>query len=78
VRTHEYNQEAEAALVATKQTVPKANTVNATYEGYSEINVRWAVKKTRRKNILLYTKVSYIIRLLLNIITLSIEALVIA
>jgi hypothetical protein len=42
------------------------------YEGYSEINFLWAVKKKqeRRKNILLYTKISYIRRLLLDIITL--------
>jgi transposase len=49
-----------------------------TYEGYSESNLRWAVKKKqdRRRNILLYTKVSYISRLLLDIITLWNEALV--
>jgi hypothetical protein len=43
------------------------------YEGYLEINFWLAVKqiKTKKKGkILLYTKVSYIHRLLLNIITL--------
>jgi hypothetical protein len=42
------------------------------YEGYSEINLRWAVKKSKKegKSILLYTKVSYIHRLLVDIITL--------
>jgi hypothetical protein len=51
-----------------------------TYVGYSEINLRWAVKKNKKegKNILLCTKVSNIRRLLLDIITLWIEALVVA
>jgi hypothetical protein len=42
------------------------------YEGYLEINLWWAVKKKQegRKNVLLYTKVSYIHRLLLDVITL--------
>ena len=51
----------------------ECNNILLMYVGYSEINVRWAVKKNeeeRRKSILLYTKVSYIIRLLLDIITL--------
>jgi len=40
------------------------------YVGYSKINVWWVVKKQERKNILSYTKISYTIRLFLDMITL--------
>jgi len=40
------------------------------YVGYSEIKVRWAVKKKQGKIFYYIQKVSYIIRLLLDIITL--------
>jgi hypothetical protein len=46
------------------------------YEGYSESNLRWAVNKTMRKN-LLYLKNTYILKLLLNVVTAGIEALVV-
>jgi hypothetical protein len=51
---------------------------NGKYEGYSESSLWWAVKKTsNEKKILLYTKNKYILKLLLNVVTAWIEALVI-
>jgi hypothetical protein len=46
------------------------------YEGYSESNLWQAVNKTSNKKKLLFTKNTYILKLLLNIVTARIEALV--
>jgi hypothetical protein len=49
------------------------------YEGYSESNLRWAVNKTcnEKKNVL-YTYNTYILKILLNVLTVGIEALVVS
>jgi hypothetical protein len=47
------------------------------YEGYSESNLRWAVNKSNEKK-LLYTKNTYILRLLVNVVTPGIEAVVLS
>jgi hypothetical protein len=47
------------------------------YEGYSERNLRWAVNKTINENIIVY-KNMYIRKLLLNIDTVGIEALIVS
>jgi hypothetical protein len=49
-----------------------------TYESYSESNFRWAVNKTSSEKKLLLTKNMYILKLLLNLITSGIEALIIS
>jgi hypothetical protein len=47
------------------------------YEGYSESNLQRAVnKKVMRKYILFYTKNTYIIKVILNVVTPGIEVLV--
>jgi hypothetical protein len=50
--------------------------LKAKYEVYSESNLSWAVNKTMRKK-LLYRSSTYIIKLLLSIVTAGTEALVI-
>jgi hypothetical protein len=45
--------------------------------GYSESNLRWAVTKTsNEKQILLYTRNTYILQLLLKVVTAGTEAFV--
>jgi hypothetical protein len=48
-----------------------------TYEGYSESNLQWAVNKTSREKKKLYTN-TYVLKLLLNLVTTRTEALVIS
>jgi hypothetical protein len=47
------------------------------YRGYSRSNLRWTVKKTSNEKRILYIKITYILKLLLNVVTAGIEALVI-
>jgi hypothetical protein len=47
------------------------------YEGYSESNFLWAVNKTSHDKKLLYTKNTYILKLLLNAVTVEIKTLVV-
>jgi hypothetical protein len=49
------------------------------YEGYSESNLPWGVKKqAKREQHLLYTQNKYILKLLLNVVTACTEALVVS
>jgi hypothetical protein len=60
-----------------KNKCPNENVSGNIYEVYSESNVRWSVNKTsNEKRILLYTKYACILKLLLNVVTAGIEALV--
>jgi hypothetical protein len=53
--------------------------INVIYKGYSESNLRWAVNKTSNKTTknVLHTKNLHILKLLLNVVTAGIEALVV-
>jgi hypothetical protein len=46
------------------------------YEGYSESNLRWAVKNKHWEKTFIMYKKTYILKLLLNIVTAEIEAFV--
>jgi hypothetical protein len=48
------------------------------HEGYLESNLRYTVNRTRNGKKILYTKNTYTLKLLLNIITAKTEALVLA
>jgi hypothetical protein len=48
----------------------------SSYEGYSESNLRRAVNRTSNEKMLLYTKNTWILKLLLSVVTAGIEALV--
>jgi hypothetical protein len=65
------------AVLSFSRTVLVKSDLLIKYEGYSESNLWWTVNKTsnERKNIL-YTKNMYVLKLLLNIVTAGIEALV--
>jgi hypothetical protein len=46
------------------------------YQSYSESNLRWSVNKTSNEKMNYYVKNTYILKLLLNLVTAGIEALV--